>query len=68
MKQSLNHILYAIISWVIALNLLMLFHYIGHHEIDVEWKIELFGASISGDVLGVIFSIIDISINKTKIR
>ena len=68
MKPSLKNILYAIISWVMALNLLMLFHYFGHNEIDVPWKIELTGATTSGVVLGVIFSIIDIYINKTKIR
>jgi adenylate cyclase len=68
MKHSLKYILYAIISWVIALNLLMLFHYFGHNEIDVEWKIELIGATISAVVLGLIFSIIDIYINKTNLR
>jgi len=51
-----------------ALNLLMLFRFFGHNTIDVEWKIELAGATTSGVVLGIFFSIIDIYINKTKIR
>ena len=68
MKPSFKNMLYAIISWVIALNLLMLFRFIGHNTIDVEWKLELIGATTSGVVLGVVFSIIDIYLNKTKIR
>jgi adenylate cyclase len=53
---------------VIALDLLMLFRFLGHKEIDFEWQLELTGATTSGVVLGVIFSVIDIYINKTKIR
>lgn len=68
MKPSLKHILYSIIGWVLAINLLMLIRYFAHNEIDVLWKIELSGATTSGVVLGVFFSIIDIYINRTKIR
>jgi len=68
MNPSLKYILYAIISWVIALNLLMLFRFAGLKNIAVEWKLELIGATTSAVVLGVIFSIVDIYIGKTKIR
>lgn len=68
MKSTFKYILYAVISWVLALNLLMLFRYFGHSEFDPNWKLELIGATTSGIVVGVIFSLIDIYINQTKIR
>ena len=68
MKHTFKYILLSIFSWVIALDLLMLFRFGGQNSIKVEWKLELIGATTSGVVLGTIFSIIDICINKTKIR
>ena len=68
MNQSLKYLSSAIISWVLALNLLMLFRFAGHSNFDVDWKLELIGATTSAIGLGVIFSIIDIYISKTKIR
>ena len=68
MNPSLKYILYAIFSWILALNFLMLIRFAGHSTFDVNWKLELIGATTSAIALGVIFSLIDIIISKTKIR
>jgi len=68
MRPSVKNIFFAIISWVIALNLLMLFRFFGLESIDTVWKNHLLGATTSGIVFGVIFTVIDIYISKTKIR
>ena len=68
MISNFKYILYAIVSWVIALNLLMLFRFFGHSEFVPNWKLELIGATTSGIVVGVIFSLIDNYVNQTKIK
>lgn len=46
----------------------MIFRFAGHHNFNVDWKLELIGATTSAIALGVVFSIVDIFINKTRIR